>query len=138
MNPKITGEEYMKLVRGGGNFVDPPESLFEIEKLQTLTEQQIEKGIIRLKFKHPLKDTSIWKVVPYFGWVQSCISFCGGGSDAAKIEDSGNSVVNNPLRKQNTFYNLQKEVKRHSGGKKDNAALKALVNEMQKRDGSFN
>ena len=54
----------MKEVNKKGYKGEIPEELFEQEKWEKLTPNEVEKGIARLKFKHPLANKPLWKILP--------------------------------------------------------------------------
>ena len=56
---KFDAEEYMRKanlegIPAGPNGIEIPKELLEQEPLEKINAEQIEKGLVRLKFKHPL------------------------------------------------------------------------------------
>mmetsp|Transcript_11594 Transcript_11594/g.14629 ORF Transcript_11594/g.14629 Transcript_11594/m.14629 type:complete len:93 (+) Transcript_11594:106-384(+) len=60
-----------------------PEELFDKKQdgdLKKLNARQVEKGIVRLKFKHPLTDSSFFDVFPSLRFFKKCF-----GSDEVPV-----------------------------------------------------
>ena len=58
--------------QGENGLIIPPEVLEKGEP-QKLSESQIEKGKIRLRFKHPLADIPIYHVLPFLSPFKCCL-----------------------------------------------------------------
>ena len=78
-----TGEQWMANVLENMGSA-PPDYLFdEMTELKQLTEAQIEKGLVRLKFKHPLKDLPLVSVLPFLKPIKKCAQLCCKSDDTA-------------------------------------------------------
>ena len=64
-NAVSPAEVFFYSVSKGDEQVQPPSSLFEREEMTQLSEDQIQKGLVRLKFKHPLTDKPIYHVLGF-------------------------------------------------------------------------
>lgn len=117
---EISGEEYVRKVLEEGYDGQAPANLFETAEAQILTPGQVEKGQDRLKFKHPLKNSSIFEVLP----ILAPFKVCAKPKEKAK-KDSRR------LKRQNTFAVLQGE-----GKKKDQSdeAIKKLIKKLFEDD----
>ena len=62
----------MKKVNREGFSGELPEELFEQEEWSVLSKDEVEKGRKRLKFKHPLADKPLWKVLPFLKPLYCC------------------------------------------------------------------
>ncbi len=83
-----------------------PDEILATGELQTLRPEQIEKGKIRLQFKHPLAEIPIYHVLPWLRPIKCCFK-CG--RDDEKEDDT---EEDKKLKRQNSFYKMQQRAKK--------------------------
>ena len=75
---RFAAQRFMKKANKEGFSGEIPEELFAPEAWNILTEPEVQKGIKRLKFKHPLADKPIWKIIPICKPLRRMMSCCLG------------------------------------------------------------
>ena len=84
---KFAAQAFMKKANIEGFSGQIPEDLFAQEEWNVLTEEEVQKGIKRLKFKHPLADKPFWKVIPTVKPFRRLLSCCLG-----EMEDTSSAL----------------------------------------------
>ena len=102
--------------------IDVPERLYGTQPLEKINSTQIEKGLVRLKFKHPLSETPIYQVL---GFLKPFRKLC-----CRKQSDAVNPEADSTLKRNNTFKQLQKAAK-----KGRNRNLTTLMSEVAAKNG---
>ena len=88
---RSAAQRFMKKANKEGFSGEIPDELFAHEDWNILTDAEVQKGIKRLKFKHPLSDKPLWKIIPAFKLCRRAMSCCLG-----EMEDPGASMVKSP------------------------------------------
>ncbi len=88
-----------------GDEIEVPKEILETGELQKLRPEQIEKGEIRLQFKHPLAKIPIYHVLPWLRPIKFCFK-CGRDDD-----EEDDSEKDKKLKRQNSFYKMQQRAK---------------------------
>ena len=103
-----------------------------------LTKRQVDKGLVRLKFIHPLTDSSIFQVFPSLDWIRKCF---GGESVAQKLDvkSSINSALSEVMKeaqkKKSAFRMLQHKAKRTDPKKRDATKMREIMKEWTELNG---
>jgi len=95
---------------------------------------QVEKGLVRLKFKHPLKDSKLTQVFPSLKCFKKLSKMCCR-NDPTVIEVEPGFKSSKSLRRSSTFKNLQSKAKSMPGAKKDAAMLRKIINDYHELEG---
>ena len=114
-----------------------PEELFEKKdptELVKINAVQVEKGLVRLKFKHPLKDSKLTQVFPSLECFKKLAKMCCR-DDPNVIEVEPGLKVSKSLKRQSTFKNLQAKAMKMPGAKKDAATLRKIINDYHELEG---
>ena len=135
-------QQYFKSQRKSGeryeNNEEPvPEELFakkDKTELVKINAVQVEKGLVRLKFKHPLKDSKLTQVFPSLKIFKKLARMCCH-DDPAVITVEPSLKASKSLRRQSTFKNLQAKAKKMPGAKTDAATLRKIINDYHELEG---
>ena len=88
---RFAAQRFMKKANKEGFSGEVPPELFVHEEWNILTEPEVQKGIKRLKFKHPLADKPVWKIIPAFKLCRRAMSCCLG-----EMEDNSSALEKSP------------------------------------------
>ena len=127
--------------RGKYDKIDVPPEFFAKKQTgddQKLTKKQVDKGLVRLKFIHPLTDSSIFQVFPGLDRIRKCF---GGEPIAAKLDvkssiTSGLSeVMKEATKKKSTFRMLQRKAKQLDPKKRDATKMREIMKQWAELNG---
>jgi len=108
-------QQYFKSQRKSGgdkyeNNEEPvPDELFvrkDKTELVKINAVQVEKGLVRLKFKHPLKDSKLTQVFPSLKCFKKVFKMCSRDDPNIVAVEPGLKSIKS-LRRASTFKNLQ-------------------------------
>ena len=114
-----------------------PEELFAKKDSgddQKLTKKQVDKGLVRLKFIHPLSGSPLRDVFPTINWVWK---MCGGKEENAvkkldvtsTMQSAMKEVMQEAQKKKSTFRMLQQKARQIDPKERDGAKLRAIMDE---------